>query len=108
MAGFSKEEAHFVPEQLLEMPWDMNLLIEYLLPKYPQWVREAASAQGDKSTCCKHFLNDIIPFLVEVLVQDGIFLIDDFPNHPMSQYLKVRVSFLLCLHLRIYSLNNIF
>jgi hypothetical protein len=95
MAGFSKSEAHLVPEEYLTMPWDIKLLIGLLIPKYPQWLQEAASVQGDKSSCCRHFLNDIIPFLVEVLVQDGIFFISDFPNHPMSQYLKVRVSSML-------------
>ena len=95
MAGFSKSEAKFIPEEYLTMPWDIKLLIGLLLPMYPQWLQEAASVQGDKSSCCRHFLNDIIPFLIEVLVQDGIFFISDFPNHPMSQYLKVRVSSML-------------
>jgi hypothetical protein len=97
MAGFSRSEAHFVPEEYLTMPWDMNFLIVALLPMYPKWLEEAASLHGDKSSCCRHFLNDILPFLVEVVVQDGIFLISEFPNHPMSQYLKVRVSSMSCL-----------
>jgi hypothetical protein len=97
MAGFSKEEAHFIPEEYLKMPWDMHVLTRLLLPGYSRWLIEAASPLGDKSSCCRHFLIDILPFLVQVLVQDGIFLIADFPNHPMSQYLKVRVSFFLSL-----------
>jgi hypothetical protein len=30
----------------------------------------------------RKFLNQVLPFLVEVLVQDGIYLVRDFPNHP--------------------------
>jgi hypothetical protein len=36
------------------------------------------------------FLNLMLPWFVEVLVQDGAFFIHSFPNHPVSNLLKVR------------------
>jgi hypothetical protein len=32
----------------------------------------------------------MLPWFVEVLVQDGAFFIHSFPNHPVSNFLKVR------------------
>lgn len=89
MAGFSKDEAHFVAEGHLTLPHPLHLMMRMLLPNYARWCAEAASTYGDKSTCCRKFLGDILPYLVEVLVQGGIYFIRDFPNHEMSNYLKV-------------------
>ena len=89
MAGFSKKEPYFVPRALLKLPFPVETCIAYLLPNYGVWCVQQFSPMGDKSETCQKFLNRIIPFLVEVLVQDGIYLIRDFPKHPMSLYLKV-------------------
>ena len=35
------------------------------------------------------FLYKTLPFLVEVLLQGGIYFTTEFPNHPMSQYIVV-------------------
>jgi hypothetical protein len=35
------------------------------------------------------FLNLMLPWFVEVLVQDGAFFIHSFPNHPVTNFLKV-------------------
>jgi hypothetical protein len=91
MAAFEKDEPYFHGSSNLEHPVPVGTLIDFLLPNYRMWKRQANSAEGDKSSCCRKFLNEVIPYLVEVLVQDGIFLIRDFPNHPMSNYLKVRI-----------------
>jgi hypothetical protein len=95
MAGFSQDESYFVPRTSVELPRPIEELCHLLLPKLAEWRRQAASRQGDKSSCCRHFLWDIVPFLVEILVQDGIYLIRDFPDHQMSLYLKVMFSSVL-------------
>ena len=89
MAGFSKDEAYFVEREFLELPKEIDLLIDALLPKYREWVCQHRSADGDKSVCCRKFLFEIIPFMVRVAVQDGIYLIEAFPDHVMSNHLKV-------------------
>jgi hypothetical protein len=72
--------------------------VRLLLPKYDEWCSQQSSAEGDKSTCCSKFLQDILPFLAEVLVTGGIYLIKDLPRHPMSQYLRVSCLVLLILY----------
>jgi hypothetical protein len=90
MASFEKDEPYFHGSSNLQHPVPVPTLIDFLLPNYRRWKREANSLEGNKSSCCRKFLDEVIPYLVEVLVQDGIFLIRDFPNHPMSNYIKVR------------------
>ena len=75
-AGFSKEEAYFVPRTLLTLPYTIEQYENFLFgDKLVQWRSEANSPQGDKTVCCDKFLNHIIPYLVEVLVTDGIYFI---------------------------------
>jgi hypothetical protein len=89
MAGFRRDSPYFVARTLLELPNSIEWYCRQLLPDLATWRQQAASRGGDKSTCCHKFLHYILPYLVEVLVQDGVFFIRDFPDHPMSMYLKV-------------------
>jgi hypothetical protein len=90
MAAFEKDEPYFHGSSSVSHPIGIRVLLDYLLPNYRGWCRQSNSVMGDKSSCCRKFLNQVLPFLVEVLVQDGIYLVRDFPNHPMSNHLKVR------------------
>jgi hypothetical protein len=56
---------------------------EALLPHWMVWKQQApAHHGGDKTTLCKTFLHHIIPYFVEVLVQDGTWFVRDFPSQP--------------------------
>jgi hypothetical protein len=88
MAGFAKEELYFIARMSLDMPNDINELSEALLPELKKWREQAKKRGGDHSDCADNFLNEVIPYLVEVLIQDGIYFIVDFPQHPVSQILK--------------------
>ena len=90
MAAFEKDEPYFHGSFHVQHPVGIPVLMDYLLPNYRLWCNQSNSAQGDKSSCCRKFLNQVLPFLVEVLVQDGIYLVRDYPNHPMSNYIEVR------------------
>jgi hypothetical protein len=93
MSGHRKgDKTYFVPHMQLPLQHNVEWYCAKLLPNLQEWCRQASSQQGDKFTCCRKFLNKILPFFVEVLVQDGIYLITDFPNHPVSQLLKVSFS----------------
>jgi hypothetical protein len=92
MAGFSQEESYYVPRTLIDLPLPIDQLCHLLLPKLTEWRTQAESPLGDKTSCCRQFLYEVLPFLVEILVQDGIYLIKDFPNQEMSLYLKVKYS----------------
>ena len=96
MAGFSKDEGYFVEREHLELPMPIETLIVLLLPEYPNWLAQHESQDGDKSPCCRKFLYEVIPHMVRVIVQDGIYLVRDFPEHEMSNYLKVRLSIYVC------------
>jgi hypothetical protein len=108
MGGQGRDESRFVEREYLDAADYAFTVMEYtsfLLPNYNNWIQQSQSANGDKSSCCRKFLFEIIPYLVEVLVQDGIFFIMDFPHHPMSHLLKVRIVFLLFLKNHSYISN---
>lgn len=93
MSGFRKDEPYFVPRTKVPLPHTIDWYCVRLLPKLNVWRQQAQSREGDKSSCAYKFLYRLLPYFVQVLVQDGIYFIRDFPSHPMSNYLKV--SFLL-------------
>jgi hypothetical protein len=92
MAGFSKAEGYFVEREFVTLPLPIEQLIHLLLPLHDQWVSQSLSLRGDKSAAARKFLYEIIPYMVEVVVQDGIYLIRDFPEHEMSNYLKNNIA----------------
>ena len=95
MAGFSKSQAYFVPRALLTLPHPIGWYETRIVPELATWRDQAAHPIiGDSSMCATKFLHDLIPYFIEVVVQDGIYFVKDFPNHPFSQVLKVRTKVL--------------
>jgi hypothetical protein len=88
MAGFSKEEIYFLSRMFLELPNAREALCHALLPQLETWRNQSKCPGGDHSECANNFLYEVIPYLIEVLIQDGIYFIVDFPNHLVSQILK--------------------
>jgi hypothetical protein len=63
----------YVARTLLELDENIDYCIDLLLPEYRRWKQEVESEFGDKSTCyCDVFLNHLIPYFVEVVLQDAI------------------------------------
>ena len=90
LAGFNPNDSHdeyFVPRTSIGLPGDFSPgeLAKILFPKIETWKMEAASDDGDKSKGANEFLTSVLPFLAEVLAQDGIFWIDRHPNNPAVQ-----------------------
>ena len=92
MAGFDIDDAYFVPRSLIELSNPILWYVRKLLPKYDNWKAEAASVHGDKSTFCSMFLDDLLPWLVEVVVQDGCYFTRDFPDHVISKLLRMKIT----------------
>ncbi len=90
MSGHERDEPYFQGTSHLAPPRPIRVLLDLLLPQYSDWCEQQQSRHGNKSSCCETFLYSVLPYMVEVVVQDGIFLIQKFPNHEMSLYLKVR------------------
>jgi hypothetical protein len=91
MAGFDIDDAYFVPRSMIELPNSVLWYVRKLLPNYDKWKTETTSANGDKSTFCAMFLNDLLPWLVEVIVQDGCYFVQDFPDHVISKLLRMKI-----------------
>jgi hypothetical protein len=89
MAGFPGKEPYWVGRAFLELEHGINWYERRILPQLETWRQQAASANGDKSLLCNKVLNHIIPYLITVMVQDGIYFINDFKEHPTSQLLIV-------------------
>jgi hypothetical protein len=91
--GQGRDESPFVEREYLDATdYYAFMVMDYtyfLLPKYDTWVTQSQKDIGKKSLYCRKFILDIIPYLVEFLVQDGLFFIIHFPSHPLSQFLKV-------------------
>lgn len=112
MAGFEMSEAYFVPRTEIGLPHGTTIerCMELIFgTRYHKWKDEQASAEGDHSECGTRFFTRLLPYLVEVLVQDGIYLINDFPTHPMSVHLRVSTGAVFrqsCRNLRNTSIAN--
>jgi hypothetical protein len=88
MAGYTQGD-YFNEISLIQLPHEIEHYIRLLLPNYSNWLRQRESANGDKSQACETFLLRVLPYLVQVLVQCGVFFVEEFPRHSMSMYLKV-------------------
>jgi hypothetical protein len=89
----------------LELEENIDYYINKLLPEYPRWKQEMNSEFGDKSSCADTFLNHIIPYMVEVVLQDSIYFVNDrrFKRRPFFQMIRVSnycmlYLYVLCLH----------
>jgi hypothetical protein len=82
MAGFAKNETWYVPRATLGLPMPIEELVLILFPHIQRYRHEVASRQGDKQGM--NFVHELLPFFAEVVVQDGIYWVKDFPTHPVS------------------------
>ena len=82
--------SYFCPRTLLPLPHDIEWYENLLLPRLARWRQQSAGRGGDNTICANRFLNHIIPYFVEVIIQDGIFFTQDFPNHPLAHMLYVQ------------------
>ena len=82
LAGFNPIDPHdryFVARTTIGLPGDLSPsnLSTILFPHVTRWKNEVASDDGDKSEGGDVFLTTVLPFLTEVIVQDGIFGLSD-------------------------------
>lgn len=90
MAGFEMNESYFVPRTEIGLPFPIEECMNKILgTDFTRWKEEQACDEGDHSDCGQKFFSRLLPYLVEVLVQDGIYFINEFPDHEMSILLVV-------------------
>jgi hypothetical protein len=85
-SGYDKDDIHSYnnPRTRLVIPDDYSSTI---FPDIAQWRTEQQSDRGDNRECARHFLESVIPFLVMVIIQDGIYWVKDYPNSEASRLL---------------------
>jgi hypothetical protein len=97
LAGFVPNvnvESYFVPRAAIQLPHSVCLkdMSRYLFPDLQKWEEEYQSEMGDKCKGAMHFLQKMIPFLTECILQDGVFWIHKFPRNSAVQLLLGRLQ----------------
>jgi hypothetical protein len=94
MAGFPRMHGeYFVARTRIDVeawfPGGIDEMILLLFPQYLDWCEQQEDEDtGDDSKCADNFLHGVIKFFAKVIVQDGCFWIDLFPNHVVSRTLR--------------------
>ena len=93
MAGFRKDEAYFVPRTEVDLPDELDNIVQLCFPKYNQWIRDWNNGQngGDTHTSTRNFLLHVIPFISRVIIQDAPYFLKYYPNHAYSVFLKQKL-----------------
>ena len=95
MSGHAKDADYFVPRTdilVSELGMTEDEVTTCIFPLIGMWRDQQASVGGDDSVAARNFLYVALPFLAEVLLQDGIFWIHDFPDHEISTLLLTRLD----------------
>jgi hypothetical protein len=69
----------------------MQDIVRLVFPMYDDLLDQLESSRADPGESAFHFVEEVMPFLANVLVQDGIFFTHQFPNHPISRLLLHRL-----------------
>lgn len=77
LAGFlplDPSDKYYVPRAALGLPGDLSPqeLATILFPKIETWKNELASDTGDKTKGARTFIHSVLPYLSEVIAQDGV------------------------------------
>jgi Centromere DNA-binding protein complex CBF3 subunit, domain 2 len=96
-AGFDKDDrayrvwrTQFDVDQWVRQvtaPGDDREVVDVVFPHYRRWKEQQESEWGDKSEAAENFIKKTLPFLAKVVLQDGVYWIHDFPDHPVSRLL---------------------
>jgi Centromere DNA-binding protein complex CBF3 subunit, domain 2 len=94
MARFAKDEDYWVPRLFLEPPSNVNFtehdLLKCLWPKIDDWraQQEGSNGDGAGNECAAfNFLWKVLPYFAQVIFQDGIYWLRDFPDNPATRLL---------------------
>ena len=89
MANFLPEEKYYCPRAIIGTPLPVSDLSHLLFPNLAIWRAQQGHRYGDSHS--RDFLYGLLPYLAEVCAQDGIYLIEAFPSHPVSQILICKI-----------------
>ena len=90
IAGFRPRiDCYFVPRTTVAVPCNCTRL---LFPELERWILEIRSVDGDNSKGATHFIEKIIPYLTEVILQDGVYWVKEFRRNPVVELLLRRLD----------------
>ena len=78
-----------MPRSTISLPDDLTDIALALFPQLNVWKEEMQSPNGDKHS--SHLLLHVIPFFVEVMLQDGVYWIHSLKDNPCSRLLVSRL-----------------
>ena len=105
-AGFDEHEYYYVPRETIGIPVEsQERLTELFFPKINQWRDESNSVWGDHGRAAHNFLYKVLPYFATTLAQDGIYWLKDYPQHPVSQ--KIRMCMPITLDYELWAKNKI-
>ena len=91
MSGFRKADTYDVPRTRIEIDTYCRAHdkqpVEFFFPRYNEWCAQRQGPNGDESKAAENFLDYTLPYLSKVLLQDGIYWIQKFPNHTVTRHL---------------------
>ena len=87
MSGIKKDDVYYVPRTVLKLPWTPETVTTYIFPKVHLWRTQFTAPNGDHSLAAQNFLDEALPYLAKVVVQDGIYWLRDYPSHEVSKLL---------------------
>lgn len=92
MACFGEKESWYLTRVSLGvdgdvLPWTVDDAMAAIFPECEQWIGKCRTP-GAVDEGAEPFLFKVLPFLTLVAIQDGIYWVRDFPQHPVSLLLK--------------------
>ncbi len=91
-SGFDvfRREEYYIPRSYAKVPTGWS---HKIFPYLNTWREQVNDLWGyDKGLAAKNFVNSLLPFLAEVVLQDGIYFTAEFPDHPYSKIVLQKMS----------------
>jgi hypothetical protein len=91
-AGFDvyRRQEYFIPRSYAQVPPDW---IGLVFPYINTWQVQVNNTWGyDKGKSARSFVNNLLPHLAQIVVQDGMYLTTTYPNHPYSKLLLQKMQ----------------
>lgn len=96
-----REKVYDVPRTRISLPSHLteDQLVRCFCPNYGDWLDQQsdhhhgdnlADREGNESAA-RNFLLGVVPFFCKVLFQDGIYWVDEYPQHTISRFLIRRL-----------------
>jgi hypothetical protein len=91
-AGFDvyRREEYYIPRSYVSVPTEW---VEKIFPWISRWRHQVLNSHmHDKGDAAKVFVLDLLPFMETVILQDGVHLIHEYPEHLHSNILLDRMA----------------